>query len=74
MSYNVALERVLLYKQIAGQTEGNLRALNLYLTDRSQSRHSEYLRQRDILSGYEEACRRKKRSRRQAAPCGITGI
>ncbi|MGG0811079.1 histidine kinase [Paenibacillus alvei] len=48
-SYNVMLERVLMYKQIAGQADNNLRALNIYLLDQSDSARKEYLRERDRL-------------------------
>lgn len=49
-SYNVMLDRVLLYKQIAGQTQENLRAMNDYLGDRSDNSRKEYIRQRDELN------------------------
>ncbi len=49
-SYNVMLDRVLLYKQIAGQTQENLRAMNVYLMDRSDISRKEYIDQRDELN------------------------
>lgn len=49
-SYNVMLDRVLLYKQIAGQTQDNLRALNVYLTDRSDSSRQAFMQQRNELN------------------------
>ncbi|OPA79151.1 two-component sensor histidine kinase [Paenibacillus selenitireducens] len=48
-SYNVMLDRVLLYKQITGQTQDNLRALNVYLTDRSEISRNEFIHQRTEL-------------------------
>ncbi|BBH25026.1 hypothetical protein Back11_63890 [Paenibacillus baekrokdamisoli] len=49
-SYNVMLDRVLLYKQIAGQTQENLRVLNVYLVDRRDSSRNAYLSQRAELN------------------------
>ena len=49
-SYNVMLDRVLLYKQIAGQTQNNLRTLNVYLSDRSDASRSAFNHQRDELN------------------------
>ncbi|MDQ6422028.1 sensor histidine kinase [Paenibacillus sp. LHD-117] len=54
-SYNVMLDRVLLYKQIAGQTQGNLRALNVYLMDRTENSRKAYLSQRDELNHLRES-------------------
>ncbi|MGZ9585998.1 sensor histidine kinase [Paenibacillus marinisediminis] len=48
-SYNMMLNRVLLYKQIAEQTQDNLRDLNVYITDRSDLSREAYIRQRDEL-------------------------
>ncbi len=55
-SYNVMLDRVLLYKQIAGQTQGNLRALNVYLMDRTENSRKAYISQRDELNHCGKAC------------------
>lgn len=49
-SYNMMLNRVLLYKQIAGQTQDNLHALNVYITDRSDPSRQAYMGQRDELN------------------------
>jgi sensor histidine kinase YesM len=54
-SYNVMLDRVLLYKQIAGQTQENLRAMNIYLVDRSANSRKEYIDQRDELNHLRES-------------------
>ncbi|MFD0621260.1 sensor histidine kinase [Paenibacillus sp. GCM10027629] len=54
-SYNVMLDRVLLYKQIAEQTQNNLRALNVYLTDRSKASHSEFIHQQHELNVLRES-------------------
>lgn len=54
-SYNVMLNRVLLYKQIDGQTQGNLRALNVYLMDRTEKSRKAYIRQRDELRHLRES-------------------
>ncbi|MDT8978580.1 histidine kinase [Paenibacillus sp. chi10] len=48
-SYNVMLERVLMYRQIATQTDSNLRALNIYLLDQSDRSREEYLREAHSL-------------------------
>ncbi|CAN7178420.1 sensor histidine kinase [Paenibacillus sp. LjRoot56] len=48
-SYNVMLNRVLLYKQIAGQTQDNLRAMNGYIVDRSEDSRLAFLRQKEAL-------------------------
>jgi sensor histidine kinase YesM len=62
-SYNVMLDRVLLYKQIAGQTQGNLQAMNVYLIDRSDSNRMAYIHQRDELNDL-----RKKLSAQKTIP------
>ncbi|NHN34482.1 sensor histidine kinase [Paenibacillus agricola] len=54
-SYNVMLDRVLLYKEIAGQTQKNLRAMNIYLIDRSDNSRKEYIYQRDELNHLRES-------------------
>ncbi|KRF10708.1 sensor histidine kinase [Paenibacillus sp. Soil787] len=54
-SYNVMLDRVLLYKQIAGQTQGNLSALNVYLMDRTENSRKAYISQRDELNHLRES-------------------
>ncbi|MCQ6561319.1 sensor histidine kinase [Paenibacillus mendelii] len=48
-SYNLMLNRVLLYKQADEQTKGSLRAINVYLQDRSESSLAAYKQQRDEL-------------------------
>lgn len=50
LSYNVMLDRVLLYKQIAEQTQDNLRAMNTYITDRSDASLLAYNGQKDELN------------------------
>lgn len=45
-SYNMMLERVLLYKEINEQTQENLRAINMYIMDRSDSSLQVYQDQR----------------------------
>jgi len=54
-SYNVMLDRVLLYKQIAEQTQGNLRALNTYLLDRTENSRQSYTSQREELTHLRES-------------------
>lgn len=49
-SYNMMLERVLLYKEIDEQTQDNLRAINMYLKDRSDSSRQAYQDQRAELN------------------------
>ncbi|OCT16324.1 two-component sensor histidine kinase [Paenibacillus pectinilyticus] len=53
-SYNVMLDRVLLYKQMAGQTQDNLRAMNVYLVDRSEDSRLAFLHQREDLQGLQQ--------------------
>ncbi|WP_018754343.1 sensor histidine kinase [Paenibacillus terrigena] len=54
-SYNVMLDRVLLYKQIAGQTQNNLRTLNVYLSDRSEMSRSSFILQSNELKHLRES-------------------
>ncbi|WP_314588061.1 histidine kinase [Paenibacillus terrigena] len=54
-SYNVMLDRVLLYKQIAGQTQNNLRTLNVYLSDRSEMSRSSFIQQSNELKHLRES-------------------
>lgn len=53
-SYIVMLDRVLLYKQIAGQTQDNLRAMNVYLVERSENSRLALLRQKDGIQGLQQ--------------------
>lgn len=48
-SYNTMLDRVLLYKEIDEQTKDNLRAINVYLMDRSEGSLAAYKDQVDEL-------------------------
>ncbi|MDR0269675.1 sensor histidine kinase [Paenibacillus sp.] len=48
-SYNMMLERVLLYKQIEEKTRENLRAINVYIMDRSDSSLKTFQSQSDEL-------------------------
>ncbi|MCJ8012945.1 sensor histidine kinase [Paenibacillus sp. KQZ6P-2] len=48
-SYNMMLDRVLLYKQIDQKTQENLRAISVYITDRSASSLRAYQGQSDEL-------------------------
>lgn len=48
-SYNIMLERVLLYKEIAAQTDRNLRSLNYYLLDQSEPSKEAYLREQQSM-------------------------
>ncbi|MDR6883309.1 sensor histidine kinase [Bacillus sp. 3255] len=50
LSYNVMLDRVLLYKQITQQTEDNLRAMNAYVAERSASSLQAYLGLKEELN------------------------
>lgn len=48
-SYNVMLDRILLYKEIAAQIDSNLRALNYDLLDQSDASHEAYLHERSTM-------------------------
>ncbi|MFX3636595.1 MAG: sensor histidine kinase [Candidatus Pristimantibacillus sp.] len=54
-SYNTMLDRVLLYKQIDEQTQDNLRAINVYLMDRSEGSLTSYKGQRDELKSLQSS-------------------
>lgn len=56
------LDRVLLYEQIASQTENNFRALNTYLLDQSNSAHQNYLQERHNLTVLRDALSAQKAS------------
>ncbi|GIP29013.1 hypothetical protein J23TS9_41430 [Paenibacillus sp. J23TS9] len=49
-SYNMMLDRVLLYKQIDGKTRENLRAINGYIMDRSDSSMEKYRNESEELT------------------------
>ncbi|UVI30173.1 sensor histidine kinase [Paenibacillus spongiae] len=49
-SYNVMMDRVLLYKQADEQTKGSLRAINAYLQNRSENNLAIYKKTRDELN------------------------
>ncbi|KRE97688.1 hypothetical protein ASG89_29220 [Paenibacillus sp. Soil766] len=53
-SYNVMLDRVLLYKQIAGQTQDNLRAMNGYIVDRSEGSRLAFIREKEGLEALQQ--------------------